>query len=127
VNTISFRFRSAFNWTHRIIGNVAFLFAIVALFLAFGYRDLNLPIGLTNGLIFYVVFHIFVHLLLTFQTVYFSFYPNGVGDQESAVSEQSSDDVKDSRGSTLRKVVAIFYFVFVWIFAFVFLGVIADA
>jgi hypothetical protein len=27
----------------------------------------------------------------------------------------------------LRKVVAIFYFVFVWIFAFVFLGVIADA
>ena len=85
---------------------------------------------MTGGLIFYIIVYIAVHLFLTFQF----FFTSGklsikVTDSESAATEEpeTGTNIKDEEGSIVRKILIIFYLIFVSIFAFVFVGIIAAA
>ena len=120
------RYRPVFNWTHRIIGYVAHIFAFTAMFLAFGYRDMNLPQGLTIALIFYVSFYLFIHLILSIKMFYYSLNTGLVYDEEQS-SKETSVNARDSQGSAARKIIIVFYAIFVWVFAIAFVVVIAEA
>ena len=59
--------RKFFNWAHWAVGNIGFLFSIVAIFFGIEYADVNLPESVSYVLIAYVTLHVLVHLVLTFQ------------------------------------------------------------
>ncbi|XP_054279295.1 putative ferric-chelate reductase 1 homolog [Macrosteles quadrilineatus] len=58
--------RPLFNWAHWLVGNVAHLCAIVAIFLAVGLGKAELPQWMDWVLVGYVAFYVIVHLILSF-------------------------------------------------------------
>jgi hypothetical protein len=43
-NKNDFSNRPFFNWAHRIVGNLALTFGVIAIFLSFGFNAMNLPV-----------------------------------------------------------------------------------
>ena len=66
--------RWLFNLAHWGLGNVAFFFAILAIFFGMEYHDVNMPKSVVYVLITYVIVHFMVHFLLTFQQFYIKCY-----------------------------------------------------
>jgi len=105
--------RWIFDWLHWFVGNSAFLLGVSTLFLA-----IDLPAAKLEGrnveiaLLIYVVLHVITHLLLTFQQCKAN-KRNNVNAYESP----QDDPNKDMKGSSFRKILALIYFVSVWIVA----------
>ena len=74
--------RPVFNWAHLVVGNLAHIFAISAIFLGLNMHRLRLPAGLTYGLIVYVILYILVHVLFILQTYFNLNYPSEINDNQ---------------------------------------------
>ena len=105
--------RWIFDWSHWFVGNAAYLLGICTLFLA-----VDLPAAKLNGknveiaLIIYVVGHVITHLVLTSQ------HCKATKNVDVNDNNEGRDDYhKDMKGSLFRKIVALIYFLFVWIVA----------
>jgi hypothetical protein len=70
--------RWLFNWAHWCLGNISFLFAIVAIFLAMEFDSVNMPKEVTYALMAYVVVHVMTHFILTFQRCHSDHHPRQV-------------------------------------------------
>lgn len=110
--------RWIFNIAHWFVGNVAFMCAIVAIFLGMKYGDVHMPQSVIYVLITYVCFHVFVHLILTFQRCYMENH----GKNQVSDADASSGSSQDDWGSGFRKAIAFIYMGLVWVFAFVILS-----
>jgi hypothetical protein len=108
--------RPIFNWAHRIVGNLALIFGIASIFLAFGYDSLNLPLALAYALVIWVVIYFVVQLVLSLQ-------------QCLSHKNEEEEEVQgvDESGSSFRKVIALIFILFLWAFAIAFVVVIARA
>lgn len=78
-----------------------------------------MPKEVTYVLIAYVVIHVAVHLILTFQRCYL--YHHG-DNQVKDVYAGGSTSSEDEPGSDLRKALAFVYIGLVWTFALVIIG-----
>ena len=105
----SFSHRPLFNWAHRIVGNLALLFGIAAIFLAFGYDSINLPDGLAYAFIAWIFVNFVVQLALTIEQFY-----------GKKMEESNGDD----SGYICRKATAVVYISFLFAFAIIFIVVI---
>ena len=107
--------RWIFNWAHWIFGNVAFGFAILAIFFGLEYTQIGTPTEATYVMIIYIIFHFIVHILLTFERVYHQ-RSNRVEEMNAA------PEFKDDPGTNSRKALAYIYIPLVWILALVILA-----
>lgn len=103
------------------MGYVTYIFAVIAIFFGMEYGDVNMPKEVTYVLIAYVVIHVAVHLILTFQRCYLYHHgDNQVKDVYTGGAPSASSE--DEAGSDLRKALAFVYVGLVWIFALVIIG-----
>jgi len=103
--------RWLFDWSHWLVGNLAFILAVCAVFQAVELKAAALPGAVTTAMIAYVVIHAVFHLVLTAQKVSAARSLKNVHDV--AASHGHSPD-RDMVGSTFRKVTLALYTVFVW-------------
>ncbi len=96
-----FSHRPLFNWAHRIVGNLALVFALAAIFLAFSFDSINLPDILAFGLVGWVFIYFIVQL---------------IASVEHSMSEKAGNENNDDKGSLIRKIVAFVYFLFLTAF-----------
>ena len=106
--------RWIFNWAHWAFGNLAFLFAILAIFFGLEYAQIGTPKEAGYVMITYCIIHFLVHFALTFHRCFVQ--------KSNKIQEINSDEIQDEPGSNLRKAIAFLYLGLVWIFALVILG-----
>jgi len=105
--------RWVFDWLHWFVGNSAFLMAICTLFLAVDLGAAKLSgKNIEVALLIFVVVHVIVHLILTFQHCKVTYKRNSTNAYET-----SHDQSKDMKGSSQRKILAMIFFIFIWIVA----------
>ena len=107
--------RWIFNWAHWAFGNLALLFAILAIFFAMEYKIINMPKEVSYVLITYVIVHVLGHLVLSIQRCFVDHH----GSNKIKNLDDSHQAIEDAPGSRLRKAVAFVYIGLVWTFAFV--------
>ena len=78
--------RWVFNWAHWSVGNITFIFAIIAIFFAMEYPAVDMPSEVTYVLITYVVLHVVVHMALTIQRFYYERMTMGTPNKGELVS-----------------------------------------
>jgi len=104
--------RWVFDWLHWFVGNSAFLLGLSTLFLA-----VDLPAAKLEGrnveiaLLIYVILHVIAHLLLTIQ------HCKAKRNNVNGYEYPQDDPNQDMKGASFRKILALMYFVFVWIVA----------
>ena len=115
--------RPIFNWSHWFVGNAAWLFGIVSIFLA---GDLDNTDFIPTNKYFYMILvfvlvHAFWHIMFSLQRCLA--FNNSEVHSDNPSEEGSVGDLKNStrdlREATFRKVAAILYVVFVWVYGFV--------
>ena len=85
-NRICYFSRWVFNWAHWSVGNITFIFAIIAIFFAMEYPAVDMPSEVTYVLITYVVLHVVVHTALTIQRFYYERMTMGTPNKGELVS-----------------------------------------
>ena len=104
--------RWIFNWAHWCFGNVAFLFAILAIFFGLEYTKIGTPKEANYVMITYIIIHVITHFILTFQRCFYQ--------KSNKVEElNTATELQDDPGTNLRKVLAFVYIGLVWIFALI--------
>ena len=88
-----------------ITGNVAFIFAIVAIFFGMKYGSINMPETVNYLLIAYVIVHVLIHLALTTQRC------------QNQVKDINDTESVDAPGSGFRKSCGVFYILMAFGFA----------
>ena len=102
--------RWMFDWGHWLVGNLAFLFAVVTLFLAVDLPPAHLPKVMSKVLLAFVVVHVLVHVLLTVQRIIACQRQRHIHD----VANSAGGSESDLPGSGIRKVIIVLYIIFVW-------------
>ena len=100
-------------------GNIAFAFAIAAIFKAMEYSELEMPTNVVYLLIAYVIVHVLIHFTLTGQRWC------SEKNVENQVKDIDNNEPLDAPGSGFRKSMAFFYIGFVYIISFSLIGWIA--
>ena len=99
-----------FNWAHWLVGNVAYILAVCAVFMAVDLKSAALPAAVTTVMIVYVVIHAVFHMVLTVQKVVAVRGQKNVHDVATSHGHGDSD----MSGSSFRKLTLVLYMAFVW-------------